>query len=270
MYDSTSLGKKKNKDKKAKEAGFVLTKYNKLLKSNDSEAKYTAAVNYFEKKDYQKALLLFEDLLTVYRGTPRAAEVQYYYAFCSYNTKDYIIAGYQFKSFVKNFPDNEHTEFCAYMNASCYYYNSPPYSLDQTDTEAAIKEFQHFMNIYPKSEYVKDCNEKLDILRGKLERKSYENAMLYYNISNYKSAIITFENHLKDFPETKHTEECSFLTLKSYYLLAKNSIETKKYERFKITIDSYVKFAEKFPNSIYQREAEKIYSNALQQLEKYI
>ena len=88
--------------------------------------------------------------------------------------------------------------------------------------------------------------------------------------SNTDNLEEIFENHLKDFPETKHTEECSFLTLKSYYLLAKNSIETKKYERFKITIDSYVKFAEKFPNSIYQREAEKIYSNALQQLEKYI
>jgi len=264
VFESTS-NKKAKKEKKA----IAVTKYNKLLRSNNSEAKYKAAVEYFDKKSYTKALTLFEDILSIYRGTSREPEVQYYYAFCSYNMGDYIVAGYQFRTFSKKFPINEHAEICSYMGALCYYHNSPVYSLDQTDTETAINELQRFVNQYPQSEHVADCNAKLDELREKLQYKSYESAMLYYNMANYKSAIVAFKSHIKDFPETKHNEELNFLTIKSYYLLAINSIESKKQERFKAAIDNYVKFVERFPKSIYSKEAERIYTESLKHLEKY-
>jgi len=151
----------------------------------------------------------------------------------------------------------------------CYYHNSPPYSLDQSDTETAINELQRFVNQYPQSEHVADCNAKLDELRGKLQYKSYENAMLYYKMANYKSAIVAFNSHIKDFPDTEHNEELAFLIIKSYYLLAINSVESKKQERFKAAIDNYVKFVERFPKSLYIREAEKIYMESAKHLEKY-
>jgi outer membrane protein assembly factor BamD len=264
VFEST--GEKKVK----KEKQYVaVTKYNKLLKSNNSEAKFNAGVAYFDKKNYVKALGLFEDIISVYRGTSKASEVQYYYAFCSYNMGDYIVAGYQFRSFAKNFPDNEHTELCAYMGALCYYHNSPVYSLDQTDTETAINELQKFINQYPQSQYVAECNTKLDELRGKLEYKSYNSAMLYYHMGNYKSAIVAFGSHIKDYPDTKYNEEFTFLIMKAYYLLAVNSIESKKQERFKAAIDNYAKFAERFPKSEYSEEAEKIYTESAKHLEKY-
>jgi outer membrane protein assembly factor BamD len=251
------------KSKKTKKSKFALTKYNKLLKSDDSEAKYAAAVKYFDKKSYTKSTELLEDIIPVYKGTPKETDVQYYYAYSSYNVGDYIVAGYQFRSFAKKFPDSKYTEECAYMGALCYFNLSPVYSLDQEDTEKAINEMQRFVNSYPKSSYVAESNNKLDILRAKLEQKSYESAILYYKMENYKAAVVAFDNHLKDFPETKRVEELNFLTLKSQYLLAKNSVEAKKSERFKGVIDSYIKFAQKFPNSVYLKEAEKFHSDAL-------
>jgi len=246
-----------------------LGKYNKLVKSGDMEAKYAAAVAYFDKEDYTKAIGLFEELMSVFRGTAKAEEVSYYYAYCNYNMEDYLVAGYQFRNFVRNFPNSKHTEECAYMNAYCFYLNSPEYSLDQTDTKLAIKEFQHFATQYPKSTRIPDCNNILDKLRGKLERKSYENAMIYYDMSNYKAAVVAFGNHLKDFPDSKHVEELNFLIIKSYYLLAINSIESKKQERFKAAVDSYIKFVDGFPKSEYLKSAELIYTSALKDLEKY-
>jgi outer membrane protein assembly factor BamD len=239
------------------------------MKSGDSEAKFAAAVKYFDKKDYTKSLALLEELMSIYRGTSKDEEVHYYYANCNYFLEDYIIAGYQFRNFVKNFPSSTHTEYCAYMNAYCFYLNSPEYSLEQVDTYLAIKEFERFTNKYPKSEKIIECNEILDKLRGKLERKSYESSLLYYNMSNYKSAIVAFANHIKDFSDTKHVEEFTFLTIKSYYLLAINSIESKKQERFKAAADLYIKFVDVYPNSKYIKDAETIYSNSLLNLEKY-
>jgi outer membrane protein assembly factor BamD len=262
VYEST------NKEKK-KRSGLTIGKFNKLVKSTDIDAKYAAAVKYFKKEDYTKALTLFEELMSVYRGTAKAEEVHFYYAYCNYNLDDYIIAGYQFRSFVKNFPSSIHTEECAYMNAYCFYLSSPGYSLDQTDTKLAIKEFQRFTNQYPKSSRIAECNTMLDKLRGKLELKSYDNSLLYYNMVDYKAAIVAFGNHLKDFPGSKHAEELNYLIIKSYYLLAINSIESKKQERFKAAVDNYIKYIDTFPKGQYVKDAELIYTSALKNLEKY-
>ena len=254
---------------KPKRFEVTIGKFNKLVKSSDMDAKYAAAVRYFDKEDYTKALTLFEELMSIYRGTAKAEEVNYYYAYCNYNIEDYLVAGYQFRNYAKMFPNSKHAEECAYMNAYCFYLNSPEYSLDQIDTKLAIREFQRFTNQYPKSGRIPECNEILDKLRGKLEIKSYESAMLYYRMSDYKASIVSFNNHLKDFPDTKHVEEINYLTIKCYYLLALNSIESKKQERFKSAVDSYFKFVDNFPKSEYLKAAEMIYSSALKSLEKY-
>lgn len=256
-------------DKKEKHTHMTMGKFNKLLKSGDMEAKYAAAIKYFEKEDYTKALTLFEELANVYRGTAKAEEVSYYLAYCNYNLEDYIIAGYQFRTFVKNFPSSKHTEECAYMNAYCFYLNSPPYSLDQVDTRLAIKEFQRFTNQYPKSERIEKCNQILDNLRGKLERKSAENALLYYNMGDYRASAVAFANHVKDFPDSKRAEQFSYLVIRSYYLMALNSIEKKKEERLKNAVEAYLKFVDTYPNSSYIKDAEMVYTSTLKNLEKY-
>lgn len=262
VYDSNA--KVNNK----KKVGFTIGKFNKLVKSTDMQAKYDAAVKYFEKENYDKALILFEELMTVYRGTSKAEEIQYYYAYCHYNLGDYIVAGYQFRTYVRIFPQSKHAEECSYLNAYCFYLNSPDYTLDQIDTKLAIREFQKFINQFPKSERIPECNKIIDLMRGKLERKSYENAMLYYNMNDYKASIVAFENHIKDFSDTKRMEELHYLIIKSYYLLALNSIESKKAERFSAAVNSYAKFAENFPKSSYLKLAESISVSAQKQLEK--
>lgn len=263
VYDSSS------ETQKQKRFDPTIGKFNKLVKSGDMDAKYAAAVKYFDKEDYTKALTLFEELMSVYRGTSKAEEVTYYYAYCNYNLEDYLVAGYQFRNYVKSFPNSKHTEECAYMNAYCFYLNSPEYSLDQIDTKLAIREFQKFTQQYPKSERIAECNTIIDNLRAKLELKSYENSMLYYNMSDYKAAIVAFGNHIKDFPGSKHTEELNYLIIRSYYLLALNSIESKKQERFKAAVDTYIKFVDAYPKSEYIKEAEMVYTSALKNLEKY-
>jgi outer membrane protein assembly factor BamD len=264
------IGRAFQKDEN-REKRFSLTigRYNKVVKNGTLEEKYAAALKYFEKEDYTKSLTLFEELMSVYRGTTRGEEVHYYYAYSNYNVEDYLVAGYQFRNYARIYPGGKHAEECAYMNAYCFYLNSPDYSLDQIDTKLAIKEFQGFVNRYPKSERIPKCNELIDELRAKLEKKSYENAMLYYNMNDYKAGITSFINHNKDFPGNQNEEELNYLIIKAYYLLALNSIESKKQERFKAAIDSYTKFAEMFPKSRYLKDAEVYQKSALKSLEKY-
>ena len=242
--------------------------YNKLLKSSDYNKKYEAAIRYYDNKEYSKALALLEELVSVYRGTNKAEKIMYYYAYSTYSNGDYLLAGYHFNNFVKTFPASDKTEECAFMYAYCYYLESPRYSLDQTDTKNAIKELQFFINKYPESKRKDECNELVNKLRTKLELKYYEISKQYYFLDDYKAAIVSFGNVLKEYPDTKYREEAMFLILKSNYIYAAKSTEKKKIERLKSTVEAYNKFISYYPEkSKYNKEAEGYYSSAKKQLE---
>ena len=235
-------------------------KYQKVLKSDDYNYKYEQAVAYYEDGDYNRAMPLFNELSTIMKGTASIQEISFYYAYCNYSTGDNLMAAYLFRNYTINFPNSKHTEECAYMGAYSYYNEAPTYSLDATNTNRAIKELQSFIDRYPTSERVNNCNDLIDELRGKLSSKSFENAKQYYTTFNYKSAIIALDNVLIDFPSFKNREEVHFLIVKSTYLLAVNSISNKVEERLRATLDAYFHFKDNYPNSDYLNELEKTYN----------
>lgn len=242
--------------------------YNKLLKSTDFELKYQKAIEYYDNGDYNKALPLLEELLTLYKGTDKAEKVYYYYSWCNYSLGDLILAGYHFGNFAKTFPSSNKAEECYYMNAYCFYLDSPEHTLDQTNTHKALQQLQLFVNRYPNSDSIPRCNELMDNLRGKLEKKSYETSKLYFNIGDYKAAITSLENTIKDYPASDYRQEMSFLIVKAHYELAINSVEKKKQQRLKDTIDAYHNFVDTYPESKFLKDAEGIYSNTVRELNK--
>lgn len=235
--------------------GSCKSKFEKLKASNDNAKKYQAALKYYNKKDYGRALELFEDLVQRYRGQAEAEDLFYYYAYTNYKLKDYTSARYHFKVFADTYPNSSRTEECRFMSAYCYYLDSPIFSLDQENTQKAIDNMQLFINLYPKSERVAEASKLIQDLRDKLEEKSYTNSKLYLNIGDYQSAVIAFGNSLRDFPDTKYAEEMEFLTIKAQYLYAKNSFEIKQEERYNTAMNFYSAFAEKYPNSKYLKDA---------------
>ncbi len=242
------------------------SKFQQYMKSTDMEAKYEAAVKYYEKKDYYHALQLFEELISVYRGTSKAEKSYYYYTYCTYYVDDFTMAAYHFNNFVQSYPGSSYAEEMQFMYAYCYYLDSPISSLDQTSTNDAIEKFQLFINKFPESTKVADANKYIDELRLKLEEKAFNNAKLYFRTENYKAAVVSFSNLLKDYPYTIYKEESLFLSLKSSYLYAMNSVESKKTDRLKQAAEEYYKLVDNFPQSRYLRDAERILEDIQKEL----
>ncbi len=230
-------------------------KHQKLIKSSDNEAKYAAAIDYYDKKDYYRALQLFQQLINFYQGTDKAEKMQFYYAYCYYHQQDYILASYYFKRFATTYPRSKFAEEAVYMNAYCYFLDSPPSSLDQTNTFTAITELQLFIDMYPNSERVAEATDLIDQLRAKLQKKDLEIADLYLKMRLFEAAIKSYENLLKEYPDTDFKEEILFNILKSNFFYAENSIRTKQTERFQEALDAYNEFVFQYPESRYLREA---------------
>ncbi|WDF56372.1 outer membrane protein assembly factor BamD [Mucilaginibacter sp. KACC 22063] len=238
--------------------GSCKSKFEKLKASNDNAKKYQEAMKYYNKKDYTKALDLFDDLSQRYRGRDGAEDLFYYYAYTNYKLKDYTSARYHFKNFADTYPSNSRAEECRFMAAYCYYLDSPIYSLDQENTTKAIEALQLFINLYPKSERVAEAGKLIQNLRDKLEQKAYANAKLYLTIGDYQSAVIAFGNVLRDYPDTKYAEEMDFLTIKAQYKYAQNSFDYKQEERFGQAASYADQFIEKYPQSKYMSSAQSL------------
>jgi len=240
--------------------GFGCSKYQKLLKSSDMDLKYEAAIKYYDEEKYEKAMSLFEELIPLFRGTERSERVYYSYCYCNFQLDLLYASAYHFKMFSTTYPLSEHAQEALFMYAYSNYLLSPIPTLDATNTKNGINALQLFINTYPENELVDSSNVLMDKLRVKLEEKSYLNAKQYYKIFQYKAAIIALNNTLKEFPESIHAEEITFLILKSNFLLTENSIKQKKVERINDTIDAYYTFVDSYKESKYLKEAQTIFT----------
>ena len=247
------------------------TNIDKLLKSNDFDAKYAAAMKYYEENSYSKAIQLFENLTLYYRGKENAENIAWYYDQALYKEKDYFTAAYQFKRFARQFPYSERVEEASFLSAYCKYMDSPSYTLDQSLTREAIEEFENFAERWPHSTHMPEVNRYLDQMRAKLVKKDYEIAYGYYFIEEYHAAYESFKQFLSLYPEAKEREDAIYYMLRSGYLYAANSREDKKRERLQQVVNDFERYGSSFANQKYLADAQDIYTKtraALAQIEK--
>jgi outer membrane protein assembly factor BamD len=237
--------------------------YNKLLKNPNPEKRYSAGLEYYNQKKYAKSTPLFESLNAIYNGQSRDDTVSFYIAKGYYLMSDYYSAESALEKFTRVYGRSNFAEEAYYMRAVNLYRLSSRASLDQRNTIDAITAFNVFNTKFPNSEHGKKDTDYLDELKGRLEEKSYMAAKLYFQIEDYKSAIVALRNSIREFPTSKHNEEQSFLMLKASYIYAKKSIRKMQPERYIATIDEYYNFISEYPDSKYKAEAESMYSESL-------
>jgi len=223
--------------------------FSKVQKSTDYDFKLKKAEEYFAKKEYNHAQMLFEDIFPAMKGTARFEDLYYKYAYCSFYLKDYLNAENLFKGFVEVFPNSSRAEECDYMRAFCFYKQSPKVDLDQTNTIKAVALMQAFVNTHQGSTRVKEASDIIDACRVKMELKDFKSAELYYTLSNYKSAATAFSTLSENYPDSQKGDEYKLMVVKAWYQYAQNSIPEKQKERYERVISECNDFADRYPDS---------------------
>ncbi|HPD64117.1 MAG TPA: outer membrane protein assembly factor BamD [Bacteroidia bacterium] len=244
------------------------SEFQKILKSDDINLKYATARELFDKEEYQKVILLLEDILPYYRVSSDAELIAYMYAYCHFGLGNNLVAAQRFKLLYETYPYGKYAEQALFNYAYCTYLESPPIYLDQSSTKTAIEALQFFINRFPSSDKVEECNKYIDELYKKLEQKDISVARLYYKLEDYRAAIWTLTKVIEDYPTTEEKPELAYLALDAHYKLAVNSIESKKTDRFQETIAFYQNHKSDFENTKYAQQALNILNNASEQLKK--
>ncbi len=232
--------------------------YNKIVKGDDYQLKFQRANELYESGKFDRSIVLYEQ---IYQHTPKSGEgeLAYYRIAKSYfETEDYYMSGYYFGAFIQRFPYSNNAEESYFYMALSNVKNSPQYMLDQTETMQAITSVQSFIDRYPGSTLVDTCNIIIDGLRFKMERKEYEQVKLFSKTENFRAAVTSAEIFLENFSRSQFCEEVNYILVRNSYLLAINSIPTKKVERLEQTIERFNNFAILYKNSKYMKELDSL------------
>lgn len=249
--------------------------YAAVQKTADYDYKYEAAKSFFVEGRYTKASTLLYDLLAIMKGTTNGEESLYLTAMSEFGNKNYDLAHNNFRKYYQSYPKGAYAEQAHFYAALSLYKQTPDPRLDQSSTMEAMNEFQMFLDLYPYTPLKDKTQEMIYNLQDKLVEKEYMSAKLYYDLgsyllnslfggSNYEACVVTAQNALRDYPyaSPEKREQLSILILRAKYQLAIKSVEEKRIDRFRDTIDEYYAFQNDFPESKFLEEAKSIFSHA--------
>lgn len=238
------------------------SRYESLLDGGDVDAKYKAAFEYFNAGKYQKAAQLFESLGVVTPGTERDDTVQYYCGLSNYRNKDYYTAQTNFEMFCSHYPRSPFAESAEFLRVDCLYRSTLRYELDQMPTYTAITAISEYQINHPGSVHDAVCQRMLDDLHERLDKKAYENAIIYYRMEDYKAARVALRNILRDNSDNRYREDILYYIAMSSYKYADMSVTSKQKDRFLVFYDDYLNFIGEYPENKKRSDLDKLYAKA--------
>ncbi|QIX62550.1 outer membrane protein assembly factor BamD [Hymenobacter lutimineralis] len=244
------------------------TGYQKLLKSDDVNKKYTAAIQYYEKGDYARASTLLEELIPLLKGRPEAEKAEFYFANTNFQGRNYTLSAYYFQQFAETYGSSPQVEEARFMHAKSLFRDSPEFELDQSNTYTAIEAIQEFLNQYPESQFRPEAENMSKELQTKLENKAFESARLYYQLRYNQAAVVAFNTFQQQYPSSAYSEQAAFMKLTAQYEYAKESVEEKQRERYLEAIAFYQNFIDAYPQSKDLKAAEAMYNVARAEVAK--
>lgn len=242
----------------------------KLEKSTNWDELYTAANRYYQNEDYNKAIILYDKVLPVIRGSEKSELAEFNYAYAHFHTKRYIEAAGYFKTFFDTYNRSPMAEEAFFMHAYSLYLDAPDFNLDQRSSREAVNAIQMFINRFPTSDSYERAMGMITDLQKRFEEKAYQESKLYYRLTEglfpgdfYRACIVNFQNFAKNYPDSDYNEELAFRLVEVSHTYADNSIFSKKEERLDQSLGFGKDFLRKYPESTYASNV----SNLMQQTE---
>ena len=155
------------------------------------------------KRKYTTASLFLERFLLVHPASAVRDSVMYLLGETRFQIEQYLLASSEFDRLIKDLPNSALVDDAMYKTGMCFFKMSPNYERDQEYTRLAIQKFQRLAEEYPDSQYLKDVNEKIALLRLKLAKKEFSVGQLYQKMEYPDAAIISYDRILTVFYDTE-------------------------------------------------------------------
>jgi outer membrane protein assembly factor BamD len=111
-----------------------------------------------------------------------------------------VLAANEFREFLTFYPTNPRADYAQYKLAMSHFQQMRAPERDQTETKAALVEFDVFFKKFPNSPLMPEVKQNWRAGRDRLSQASYLVGLHYYRIRWYPGAIDRFREVLRDDP----------------------------------------------------------------------
>ena len=127
-----------------------------------------------------------------------------------------VLATNEYREFLTFYPTNARADYAQYKLAMSHYKQMRAPERDQTETKAALAEFENFFERYPNSPLTAEVRMDWRIARDRLSEASYRIGLHYYRSKWLPGAVDRFREVLRDDPGYTHRDDVYFYLAESY------------------------------------------------------
>ena len=189
---------------------------------------YKAAFDLYEQGDWSGSIELFQKVETRYSFSEWAPRATLMIMYIYYEAGESIKALEYANKFKKTNPRNKNINYVDFIIALTFYERINVVSRDQTNTRAALKQFQSILKKYPNSIYAEESKYKIDLINEQLAGNEMYIGRYYMKKGKWIAAIKRFQIVINQYDTTVFSKEALHRLVEIYYRLG-NINEAKKY-----------------------------------------
>jgi outer membrane protein assembly factor BamD len=144
---------------------------------------------------------------------------------------DYVSAEETYRTLLSDYPRSPLVPSAEYKLGMTFLEQALPAELDQTMTKQAISQFEYFVDAYPGSDLVDEARDRILELRTRLAAKSYDSAMLYFDLRRPKAARVYLEAVVTEYPDTVWARAALLEKARSFAAEGSTALAENEYQR---------------------------------------
>lgn len=203
---------------------------------------------FYASHNYEDAIAQWKKVKETFSSPELSTLADLKIADAHFDNQSYIEAAAAYEDFRKLHPNHEKAAYALYRLGLCNYNQISGIDTDQTPVKNAVNLFETFLKQYPKSEYVAEVKEKLDVCIMKQVEYEVYVGRFYLRTEKYAAAIKRLEEALQKYPKSEFHDETLFYLGKAYFL---SGDKVKGRETFN-------RLAKQYASSKYVEEAKQV------------
>jgi outer membrane protein assembly factor BamD len=190
-----------------------------VKKSENPGDLYVEGVNMMKAKKYDKAIEKFVEVRENFPFDPMALIATVKLGDVYFDKKDYNLALNIYEDFFKSHPEDENIPYVLLRIGDCYDKLALSIDRDQAYTLKAIERYTYLKNRYPTSTFTATAETRLKDLNQKLADRELYVGEFYYRTYQYNAAIIRLDYLLKKYPDANGLDKALYYIAMSYKAL---------------------------------------------------
>jgi outer membrane protein assembly factor BamD len=158
-----------------------------------------------------------------------------------------VLAINEYREFLSYYPTNRRADYAQFKIGLCHFKQMRAPQRDQTETREAVKEFETFIERYPRSSLMTEAKAKLREAKDRLADADYQVGFFYFRNRWYPGAVDRLRTLVKDDPQYTR-RDAAFFYLGESLIKQKREAEALPY---------FERLVKEFEQSTFLPEAQK-------------